>query len=178
MPITIKNASDGNLAKVTPEGMLTTFATTESYATYISQSNGEGYVWNVAYDYDANDTLIWLRNDSPTKFLIIERITITSETVTQFIIHFPENATPAGTSITGTNLNRGSVNVAEATCYQDETNNTQDVILTQGIVTANGKNNMSVDGAILLAHNHCIAVDFVTAGTLGIVTIRGYYIDK
>ena len=178
MPMTIKNSFDGNLAIVTPEGKLKTFSTTETESFYISKTNGEAYTWSVAYDYAAADTLIWLRNDSTTKILIIETIILSSDTATQFILHFPVNATPAGTAVTGVNMNRGSVNVAEATCYRDETNNTQANVIHQGIIDANATIVVPVRDSFILYHNDCVAVDYVTAGTLGTVTIKGYYVDR
>jgi len=151
------------------------YATTESEISHESETNKRAYSWTTSYNYDAGDTILLLKNTSSTLNLIIDKIMISSDTATKFIIHFPTGTTLAGTTITGVNSNRSSNNTPDASCYSDETGNTQGDIFGQGYVGAGGNALLPIDGAIILGVNNEIAIDFVTAGTLGMVTIRGYY---
>ena len=67
---------------------------------------------------------------------------------------------------------------ADAECYGDETNNAQANVLLEDIVLANGQLIFPVDGKIILGYHDVIAVDFVTAGTLGAVSFVGYYDEE
>ena len=154
-------------------------AKTNGRATYVSREDGACYFWTHAYNYAGADTLLWLANTSTTKNLHIEKVHVLGDTATQFTIHSPAYAAPAGTAVTGTNSNRTSGNVADASCYGDETNNSQLNMLVQGLLTAGGaEHDFSVDGKLILGYHDCIAVDFVTAGGLGAITIVGYYEDR
>jgi hypothetical protein len=171
----VGGTGNGYRAKVDRENRLLTYATTESEISHESESNKRAYTWTHAYDYDANDTILWLKNTSSSYNLIINKVGISADTTTQFIIHFPEDTTPAGTLVTGVNTNRSSNNTADALCYGDETGNTRGDIEVQGFVTANTFALVPQDGSIVLGIGNEFAIDLVTAGTMGIVTIRGYY---
>jgi len=178
MPDTIRDGQgDGYLAGVDSENRLKAYCTAETEISHESESNKRAYTWSHSYNSGANDTILWLKNTSTTKNLIIEKIVLSSDTTTNFIIHFPSTTTsPTGTAVTGTNLNRSSNNSADSTCYGDETGNSRGIVMAQGIILNNTTAIMPVDGSIVLGVNDEIAVDFVSATTaLGMVTIRGYY---
>ncbi len=175
MPDTIKSGDSGNIAKVTDDNKLRTYTTIESEISYESETNKRGYTWTSAYDYDAGDTIILLKNTSSTLNLIIDAMAFSSNVSTQFISHFPENTTLAGTVVTGVNLNKSSNSTSDSSCYGDETGNARGDIIVQGFILANTSMVLPFDGAVVLGINDEIAVDFVTAGTMGMVTIRGYY---
>jgi len=166
---------NGYRANVTDENKLRAYCTTESEISYESETNERAYTWSHSYDYDANDTILWLKNTSSTEHLIIDRILIGSDTTTLFTVHFPEDTTQAGTAITGTNLNRQSGKTASASAVGDETGNSQGTIMAKGIVLANTTVNLPVEGSIILGLNDEIGIDLVTAGTLCTCVIRGYY---
>lgn len=173
----IRDPSTNNGAKVNSHAQLKVYATTESGVSHESESHGNAYAWVHAYNYAAADTLLWLRNDDPVQNLVIDWITISGDTTTQFAIHCPSTTAQAGTAVTGTNLNRASGKVALATAIGAETGNTQANVVLQGFLTGNGVVNVPVEGAVILGYLDEIAVDFVTVGTMGIVAIRGYYHD-
>lgn len=160
---------------VTGHKMLRTYAMVESEISHMSEVHGDAFTWAASYNGGAGDTILWLRNDNTEKNLIIENIVVCNSTIrTEFVVHTPVNAAPAGTTITGVNLNFGSGKVALASAVQDETNNTQSSIITHGKLSGNMVI-MPVDGAIILGYLDCLAVDFVAASTIAIATIRGYY---
>jgi len=167
----------GSRAQVNSENRLAVEAVTKNAASNRSEKAGDCYFFTTAYNYAGADTILWLSNSSTTKRLFIEKIHISSDTTTNITIHSPAYAAPAGTLITGVNANRSSGSTADAVCYQDETNNAQANVLIEDIVLANSPEVYPVDGKIILGFQNVIAVDFVTVGTLGAVTIVGYFDD-
>jgi len=178
MPDMIRDGTGkGFLAQVTSENKLRCYATDESEISFESETNERGYTWTTAYNYTGNDTILWLRNDSTTLSLIIDLMLIASDTATRVIVHAPDNVTPSGTVVTGVNLNRSSNQIAEATAYSNEINNVQANIIANALIPANVTAQLPVNGAVILKYLDCIAIDFVTTGSLGMATIRGYYHD-
>jgi len=173
----IKDGSgSGCLAGVDCEHRLKVYATTESEISHESEVNKRAYSWSHSYNSGANDTVMLLKNTNSTLNLIIDKIIVSSDTTTQFIIHFPSNTTLAGTTVTGVNLNRTSNSTADCVAYGDETGNSRGNIMAQGIILNNTPAIIPVDGSIVLGVSDEIAVDFVSATTaLGMVSIRGYY---
>jgi len=168
----------GRKAEVDKHYRLTTYCTVVNEVSHQSEQHGAAYTWTHDYNYDAADTILWLRNDSTTQNLLIDKIVMASNVATQVTIHSPTGTTAAGTEIIGVNLNRQSGNVALATAKGDETGNTQANVIVEALVPANIPAIMPVEGAIILGYFDEIAVDFVTVGTMGTVTFRGYYKDK
>ena len=111
--------------------------------------------------------------------LHIESITINcGSTASQFQIHAPTTeVTPTGTTVTGTNLNTGSSNVADALSMSDETNNTQGDILFTPMMSADSNININTRG-LILSKNKSIGIDVTTAGTEVGATIRAFFKEK
>jgi hypothetical protein len=137
---------------------------------------GRAFSWtNATYDYDAADTILLVANTHTGGWkLNIERVDITSDTATQVDIHCPAYPTLAGTVVTGVNLNRDASDTAVALAYCDETGNSQANVINSFKVVANTPTIVELP-EIRLGYQKCIAVDFVTAGTAGWVTVWGYY---
>jgi len=143
---------------------------------YVSKDNGDSYTWSHAYNYAAGDTILLLSNSSTAKKLYIHSISVGSDTATRFTIHFPDYPTLAGTVVIGTNTNRLSGNIAEAEAYGNETGAAaQGVVLAEGMIGAGQTATKQPDGTIILGYHNCIAVDLVTIGAMGVVTISGYF---
>jgi len=166
----------GYKAQVTNENKLRTYSTIESEGSYESETHERCYTWTTAYNVTAGDTVLWLRNDSTTLNLVLEKIILSNDTATQVVVHSPANVTPAGTVVTGVNLNRASNLIAEASGYSNETNNVQANIIANAIIQANVPAIFPLDGTVVLAYLDCIAVDFVTGSSaIGCATFRAYY---
>ena len=160
---------------VKEDGRARGFVTIEHEIAYQSEEKGYAYSWSGSYNAGAADTILWLRNDDTEKHLKIDTILISGTSIrTEFTIHSPVNAVPAGTTVTGVNLNRGAGRVAQATAVRDETNNTQANVLVSGTVSDNTIP-IELRGAVILDYLDCIAVDMVTATTIGAVTILGFF---
>ena len=105
----------GRKAQVNSDNQLTTFSVVETEFLSVNVNDEMAFVWDFpAYNYAAADTVMWLRNDSNLD-LHIHHIYLYSDTATVLSLHKPSNVTPAGTLITGCNINLTSGTIAEAT---------------------------------------------------------------
>jgi len=165
----------GAQAHVTPDNRLDVSSRTSPRIAYISKDEGRSFTWSHFYDYDAADTILLVSNSSTTRKLYIHTIAVGSDTATRFTIHSPAYPTLAGTVVTGVNPNRTSGSIADAEAYGDETGNMQANVIFNGMLIATGTSIVKPEGSIILGYHDCVAVDLVTAGTMGTVTITGYY---
>jgi len=169
---------EGDVA-VSSEQRLLCHAVVETGLEHASENSETAYSWSSGTQATSNgDTLLLVKNTSATP-LHIHSISISVDTDTRVIIHVPTTVvtTPAGTAITGVNMNFSSSLPAEATAKRDETNNTQGDILWAGeVMAASNPVIVNFDGAIILPKNESIGVDIVLAQTaLCDVTIIGHY---
>ena len=164
----------GNLASVV-DNRLHVSARSQDRIYYISRDHGQAFTFSHSYDYDAADTILLVANNSPDKLFFVHAVIFSSDTSTAWQMHCPAYPTLAGTTITGTNMNRTSGNSANASAIGDETGNTQANVIARGIVLANTTVSLQPLGSIILGYHQCIAVDFTTAGTLAACTIRGWF---
>lgn len=140
-------------------------------------SNGNAYSFaSGTYNYTGAETILLVKNTGTTELVIVD-IWLSVDTDTRAVIHLPiTEVTPTGTAITGTNLNTGSANTADATAKQNETNNTQGSIIWSGEIYAiNGPVKVEFYGAVALAKNKSIGVDYVTTGGACDVTILAFF---
>ena len=165
----------GHQARVGPTNRFDVSSRTNPRIAYVSRDEGDSFTWSHSYDHDAADTILLVSNSSTTKSLYIHAIFISADTSTEFTVHSPAYPTLAGTAVTGVNTNRKSGNIASAEAYGDETGNTQANVLMRGFLIGSSTAQLAPVGSIVLGYHDCIAVDLVTAGTKGVVTIAGYY---
>lgn len=153
-------------------------------ALHEASLNGDAYAWNaVSADIDANDTALLVRNDSDTRYLVIEKLYAYSDVATALDVHIIPNSTftAAGTTVTGVNLRGGSGKVADATARADETGNTQGSIIitlhTSELTTHQEGIDYDFKGAVVLGKNSCLAVDIVADSAAFECTFIGYFLD-
>ena len=173
---------NNEVANVSDVGQLSVLASTETEFDFISDTNGEAFIWTIeTYNYDAADTIILVRNDHATKKLHIEHIFLHGDTETEVEIHVPTTAfTIAGTNIVvGQGLNRtfDLDATAYASAFDDETGNTQGDVIERRRIKADTDMTVDFDGALILNTNKAVGVDFVTVGGEAHVSIWGYYKD-
>lgn len=167
---------NGFWARVTREFMLRVYAQVESEISHVSENDGLAFSWsNVTYDYDAADTILLVKNTSPTRNLIIEDIVYGGDTATIVTIHLPTCDSPTGTAIVATNVKPKSGATAEATAIGDETTNAQANIYRNFFIGAAESKVYNTEGAVILGLNDCIAIDFVTNGAAAYCSITGYF---
>lgn len=170
-------------AEVNAESQLLTRAIQVS-ALHEAALKGEAFAWNaISADIAAAATALLVRNDSATKYLVIEKIYVYADAATAVDIHLvTASFTAAGTAVTGVALNKTKSSVADATAYANETGNTQgDIIVTlhtQELTTAQEGFDYDLNGAVILGHDQAVGVDLVADTAAFECTIFGYFIDK
>lgn len=177
MPDMIRDGKGkGFLAEVDLENRLKVYSTMENEISYESEINKRSFSWVASYNAGDADTVIWIKNTSTNKNLIIDRVILATDVATWAILHSPKGTTAAGTIINSVNTNRSSANTADASAYQNETGNSQGDIIAKVLLTAGVTTDFPTNGGIVLETSNEIAVDFVTGSTvLMSATIIGYY---
>jgi len=172
------------IADVNDDKQLLTRAVCVSAIHEASLNGSEAFAWNaVSADIDAADTALAVRNDSNTKYLVIEKLYVWSDVATAVDVHLiTADYTSAGTAVTGVCLNKASPTVADATAHADETGNTQgDIIITlhsNELATDQFAIDYDFKGSVILGDNQAIGVDLVANSGAFECTIIGYFIDK
>lgn len=168
----------GNKAQVNKENQLVVRSISQSELEHTSEKDGEAYSWaSDAVDPGVDETVLLIKNTSDTP-LHLGFALISGSTSSQYTVHLPTTeVTPTGGSVvTGTNLNTGSSNVADASARSLETNNSQGNVIHSIFILADTPYFINLDG-IILAKNKSIGVDVVANTTLSSVTIVGHYED-
>ena len=135
---------------------------------------------SVAYDPDAHDTILGVKNEDTDMDFHVQTIIASSDTASQIQIFEADNPTMAGTAVTGSNMNRASGRIAKATAKADETGNSEQgssypKLFSRDLLAANTAKQIDVNGAIVLPTNKMIGVDLTTAATAANVTILGWF---
>ena len=173
----------GYNAEVNSDNQLVTRAVSIS-ALHQASLNSEAFAWNaVTADIAGAETALCVRNDSSTKYLVIDKLYVYSDVPTAVDVHLvTANFTAAGTAVVGVCLNKASATIADATAKADETGNTQgDIILTlhtPELTTAAESVSYDFEGAVILGDDQAIGVDIVADSAAFECTIIGHYIDK
>jgi len=166
----------GNKAEVTPANHLAVQAITESAVAHASKS-GDSYSWDsTELDIDVNDTMLFVKNLSATT-LEIDRIIINGSNVicTWEILIGSASTTPAGTVVTGVNLDESSsTKLADVTALSDETAVAAGSIIARVKTPITNTLDLKWEG-VRLGKNHYIQVDQKTESTSGSVIIIGHY---
>jgi len=166
-------------AVVDSEGHLIVDALTLPDITHVSQAHGLTFqITSVGYDYSNGDTILLSKNTSQTLGFHVDTITMAVDIGTQVVVHRPtsEVVTPTGTAVVERNLNSGSANTAPMTSIADETTNSQGNVLFISNVLASSTVFYRPKGALILATNDSIAVDYVTTGgATANVSIFGFF---
>lgn len=180
MPMTIKNANNGTLAKVDDEQRIWVNGVISHREEWISKHNGQVFVWGIeGYSYSDGDTILLVKNIDPNRNFHIVNLLVQSSVKTVALVHFPTCNTPAGTTVTGVNVNRTSTNEALAIAKSNETNNTPGDQFVKVIIKADTPTKLlDANGSGILGYNDCIAIDLATAGTSCYAFVCGYYINE
>lgn len=171
-------AGGASKAKVDDENALVTNSRVIPRATFVSEDKGDAYAWTSTDATSAAEESISIQNTSTSQNLHIEKVIFAGVQATVHAVLLVTGGTPAGTPITGVNLNKGSSNTAAATAFGDAavTGSVVGDIIAQAYHVALGSVQIEFGGEVILGQDDTIAVRTV-AGTDGIVyvTIIGYY---
>jgi hypothetical protein len=148
------------------------------FIAHNSREDELSFVWvSTTYDYDAADTILLVQNTDSDRDLYLHKATWHGDAASTITFHTTDGTalTPAGTAITGINLNRKSGKVALATAIRDETNNTQGNVIGSFKVEANKWDDWDFDDTIILGNGQSVAADIVTNGAAAVVAFYGFY---
>ena len=168
----------GFKAQVTDHNMLKVYAMVETEISHMSEVHGDAYIWTATADWGADKNAIWLRNDNADQNLIIQSIFIGAAAAAQIEVWVGNGSTSAGTAVVGTNLNRQSGKVAQATCKHTNTNlNAGGSTTLLGTMYAPATNRLPIDfmGALVLGYYDEVSVNIITDVGSTSVNIMGYF---
>jgi len=177
MAITIKDGrGNGYEVEVTSEGQLVTRAIGESELEHAS-SLGNAYSWDsTELDLVAGETFLFVKNLGTTP-LILDRLIVNGSNVICFwdIGIGSATTTPAGTTITGVNLNESfSSALADVTSMSDETAVADAPIIMRVKTPIDNTLDVNLDG-VVLGRNHYIQVNQETESDSGSVILIGHF---
>jgi len=167
-----------NEQKVTSEGQALVRAVSTPDLEHSSEVDGAAYNWSSKdVNIDAGDTILLVKNTSDTSLHINTIEVGTATNTTSVVVHLPTSeVTPTGTAVTGTNINTGSSNVADALAKSDETNNTQGNVLRIAFLASNSNIIIDTPG-VILGKNKSIGIDVVNTTQQIAATVIGHYED-
>ena len=179
MSITIKSPSSGTTAEVNEKQQLEVSASVSSESHHVSLNNGETYLWTTSWSADTGEEVIYLKNNSKTKYLIIDKVTVSAVAASLFEL-YTATGTAAGTTITGANANRASGNAADASAFGEAevTGLTTASRIDMARVAANGRATMDLQDVLILGQNDAITLTYTGSTGIVDVIITGYFEDK
>jgi len=178
MSVIIKDgtSSSNNTVKVNERNRLSVSSAGYSESRMVSAQDGETYKWNTSWSADTGEMVAYIKCNSTTHRLIIDRVTV-GGVVTGFFELFQVTGTAAGTTMTGKNMNLTAGNSANATGFggAEVTGLTEAGRIDLARVPALGRVDMEIDDTLILGQNHAIAIKYT--GSTGIVDIiiTGYF---
>jgi len=160
------------------DGRINTSSRINTRSFYISRDDGQVYTFNSEFAANNGEEVIYIKNTSSTKKLHISSLILSAASEVDWDVFEVTSGTPAGTTITGKNLNLSSSNDASATSFGDasvtgtltgdtishaRSSSATTVILTYG-------------SALILGQNDDIAVTYGSSSSGEInVTIQGFF---
>lgn len=145
----------------------------------ISKEENLAFSWASRYLVAEGSSIIFLKNTSTTKNLIIEDIHVGGTAAATWEL-WTSTAAGAGTVISGTNLNRNSSNLPEASAFGNAniTSNGSESLVAYIKHQANGLSHFEFRDALILGQNDGIMVkkQLTPADTVsGICGVAGYF---
>jgi len=163
-------------AEVTAEQQMVVRAITESEIEHAS-TNGEAYSWDsLELNIDAGDTMLFVKSLGDTP-LILDRLVLNGSNVicTWEILIGSLTTTPAGTVVTGVNLNRSfSSTAADVDSFSDETAVADGDVVDRIKTAVSGHHIHDLTG-LILGKNHYVQVNQETESTSGSCILHGHF---
>jgi hypothetical protein len=162
----------GRSAGVSANQRLDTSSRSAARIYYTSRDFGQAYNWVSSYSASSGDEVIYVQNNSKTDYLYIDHIVMSAEAGRATFTLYQVTGTPAGTTITGKNLNLVSNNTANATSYGNASVTGITLGAAIDIVSATDDSSVILDlrDALILGFNDAIAISFAgSAGTVNAV---------
>jgi hypothetical protein len=171
-------AGGGKLAGVNDDNRLETQTVTVSETHFASLNKGKTFLWTSSYSAATGNEIIYIKNTSTTSYLIIDKVTVNGVLTGLFEL-YQVSGTASGTSITGTNANLTSNNVAAATALGNAsvTGLTIGNRIDLARISATGRATMELNDVLILGFDDAVAVTYTGSTAIVDATITGYYED-
>ena len=179
MSLSIKDGTGkGYTAKVNKRNKLEVEAAIFSESRLVAKDDAETYLWTSSFSANTGEEVIYVKNTSKTKVLIIDKVTVNGVLTGLFELHIA-TGTVGGTVITGANSNLTSGNVADATSYGDAavTGLTIGNRIDLARIPANGRATMELNDVLILGQNNAITVTYTGSTSIVDLIVTGYYQD-
>jgi hypothetical protein len=166
----------GKVAKVNAKQRLDVTASTLNQRALVSALDGQTYVWTTSFSAATGNEVIYIKNNSKTKLLFIDKIIMSSVNAGLFELYVA-TGTPGGTTITGANVNLTSNNVADVAAYGEAavTGLTLGSRLSIVRTAANGSGTMDLQDILILGFDTAITLEYTGSTGLVDVSIEGYF---
>ena len=169
-----------NLPDVNSRGQALMKGSMEPEIVRVARTTGEAYAWNSQnINIDTTDTLLSIRNDSPTKNLVIDRLIFNAGDVAQRfeVYKVLVDYTAAGTAIVPVALGpRGGA--ASATSNSDETGFDQVASNVFMEVSLLPTTPIQVKCGLVLGGGEALGIDQIGEGAVADCIAFGYFVDR
>jgi len=146
---------------------------------YVSREDGQAFTWHSSYSATTGDHVVHVKNTSQTRNLVISKILFSGVEAGKYTVE-SVTGTAAGTTITGSHMNRSKVREADCDSFGNAavTGLSSEDTFAAMRVLAGASGAGSSNNALILGVTGQIAVKY--EGTTGIVdvTIFGYFEDQ
>lgn len=166
----------GRLAGVDVDKRLKTTSKVLKRAAYVCRDDERLFSWHSTYTATASDVLIYIKNDSTTLKLYIERIEFSCASNCIFDV-VEVTGTAAGTAITPKNMNTLSAVLADATELGNAAvtgTSTDGAAFARTRVLANDTKDIIFGGSIIIGQGKAVAI-IGSASAVTDVTIIGWF---
>ena len=167
----IQYKNDNTRAHETAEGSdgrLNVSSRSDSRAYYNSRDVKQAY--SVCFDHQsavAGEHSLYIENTSKTKELVISRVGVNAAENARVKLSFVSGIAAGGSTLTATNLNKGSSNDADAVIRSGAvTGLTEISCIDFEAIPANGHGEFSIADTVRLGQNDAIAIEY-DEGTTG-----------
>jgi hypothetical protein len=172
----IKSGDNGNVANVTDEKKLEVAAVSESSLEFASKNNSCAFSWISTYAATGGQEVVYIKNTSPSKSLIIDEIVVGCSAASVFTLFKVTSGTAAGTTLTSRNLDLSSGSTSPDTAFGNApvTGSLTGTTVAIDGVTAGMFQTLDLKGSLVLRQNDEIAVTSSATGTV-YITVIGHF---
>lgn len=162
---------------VNDEGQALIRSINESELEHASGVLGSAYSWDsTELNIDTGDTMLFVKNTGDIP-LIIDSLDLNGSDVicTWTVLLGVATTTPTGTTVTGRNINTGSLsNVADATAFSDETAVADGNIIRRYKTAISESITRKIPG-VIIEKNGYIQINQITESTSGSAILTGHF---
>lgn len=166
-------------ASVSAEQRLNVSAKTAPRIFYVARDNERSFTWISSYSATSGDTVMYIKNTDTDRNLIIHYVSVGGANSGKYDI-YTASGTPAGTTITPTNLNVSSRKEANSTQYGGAAVtgvSTVSKLYTKRVLANQSEPVHGIAQAVILGFGDSIAITYTGSTGEMDVEVTGYFED-